>query len=496
MSNDQVSGVVVSRGRSDLLQGTLDLLVLQALQARPFHGWAISKRIQQMSKDALTVNQGSLYPALYRLEDRGWIAGAEGVRRGPSHQAVPVDRRRPAAARRRARHRGSTFSAAINHVIKAGADDASISVPVGCGGFACSSAGTRSSGRWTPRCVITSSARRRSTSGMAWRRTRRGGGRCAISAASSGQGGRAGRARRPVARGSRPRSALLGAPASPQRAVHDRRGPDVRARHRRRQRHLQRRLRHPVAGRCRTRTPIGSSCCGNATCRGTEDQNVVSVENFEAWRDSARVIRRDGRAGAASGHARRRRHARARHRRGVSPGYFALLGVDPVHGREFAVPMRGPAPRVVILSDGFWRRRFAGDPSVVGRVLSISGQPHTIVGVMPNDRAATLRLAAASNSCGFRSCRRPRIAPGAGSSWSSRGCGRTSRSTAPAPRWRRLRSGDRGRFPANKGWQATVTPLAQQITGDVRTPLVVLLCAVGPAAPDGGDQCRDADAVA
>ena len=67
----------MSRGRSDLLQGTLDLLVLQALQARPLHGWSISKRIQQLSRDALTVNQGLLYPALYRLEDRGWIAGAE-----------------------------------------------------------------------------------------------------------------------------------------------------------------------------------------------------------------------------------------------------------------------------------------------------------------------------------------------------------------------------------------------------------------------------------
>jgi len=58
----------------DLLQGTLDLLILKSLQAGPLHGWAISRRIQQMSSEVLTVNQGSLYPALYRLEDRGWIA--------------------------------------------------------------------------------------------------------------------------------------------------------------------------------------------------------------------------------------------------------------------------------------------------------------------------------------------------------------------------------------------------------------------------------------
>jgi transcriptional regulator len=69
----------MATNKADLLQGTLDMLVLQALRTGALHGWAIAKRIQQMSHDVLSVNQGSLYPALYRLEDRGWIAGAEGV---------------------------------------------------------------------------------------------------------------------------------------------------------------------------------------------------------------------------------------------------------------------------------------------------------------------------------------------------------------------------------------------------------------------------------
>jgi len=60
--------------RSDLLQGTLDLLVLRTLSTGARHGWGISQRIQQISKDVLRVNQGSLYPALYRLEGQGWIA--------------------------------------------------------------------------------------------------------------------------------------------------------------------------------------------------------------------------------------------------------------------------------------------------------------------------------------------------------------------------------------------------------------------------------------
>ena len=59
--------------RLDLLQGTLDLLILRTVAIAPMHGWAISQRIQQVSGDVLRVNQGSLYPALHRLEDAGWI---------------------------------------------------------------------------------------------------------------------------------------------------------------------------------------------------------------------------------------------------------------------------------------------------------------------------------------------------------------------------------------------------------------------------------------
>jgi transcriptional regulator len=58
---------------SDLLQGTLDLLILKTVAREPLHGWAIGKRIQILSGDALSVGQGSLYPALHRLEQQGWI---------------------------------------------------------------------------------------------------------------------------------------------------------------------------------------------------------------------------------------------------------------------------------------------------------------------------------------------------------------------------------------------------------------------------------------
>jgi PadR family transcriptional regulator PadR len=65
--------------RLDLLQGTLDLLILKTLAAGPMHGWAISQRIQQVSDEVLRVNQGSLYPALHRLAAAGWIDAEWGV---------------------------------------------------------------------------------------------------------------------------------------------------------------------------------------------------------------------------------------------------------------------------------------------------------------------------------------------------------------------------------------------------------------------------------
>ena len=58
---------------TDLLQGTLDLLILQTLALGPMHGWGVAQRIQQVSKDVLQIGQGSLYPALHRLEYKGWI---------------------------------------------------------------------------------------------------------------------------------------------------------------------------------------------------------------------------------------------------------------------------------------------------------------------------------------------------------------------------------------------------------------------------------------
>jgi PadR family transcriptional regulator PadR len=103
----------------DVLQGTLDLLVLKALAIGPLHGWAISKRIREMSRDALAVNQGSLYPALYRLEERGWIVGEDAV--SPEGRRVRVYRSTPVGRKQLAREIESwtAYAAAMQAVIRA-----------------------------------------------------------------------------------------------------------------------------------------------------------------------------------------------------------------------------------------------------------------------------------------------------------------------------------------------------------------------------------------
>ena len=81
----------------DLLQGTLDLLILKTLALEPMHGWGVAQRIQQLSNDVLQVGQGSLYPALHRLEYRGWIqsewASSENNRRAKFYSLSRLGRK-------------------------------------------------------------------------------------------------------------------------------------------------------------------------------------------------------------------------------------------------------------------------------------------------------------------------------------------------------------------------------------------------------------------
>jgi PadR family transcriptional regulator PadR len=105
--------------RADLLQGTLDLLILKSLVLAPLHGWGISKRIRHLSDDVLQVNQGSLYPALYRLEDRGWIAADEGF--SPEGRRIKLYTLTAAGRKHFAQERATwrLFSSAVEQVLQA-----------------------------------------------------------------------------------------------------------------------------------------------------------------------------------------------------------------------------------------------------------------------------------------------------------------------------------------------------------------------------------------
>ena len=104
--------------RADLLQGTLDLLILKTLGLGPLHGWGISKQIRERSRDVLQVNQGSLYPALYRLEDRGWIESEWGVspegRRAKFYRLTSAGRTQLTAERAQWR----IFTAAVDQILQ------------------------------------------------------------------------------------------------------------------------------------------------------------------------------------------------------------------------------------------------------------------------------------------------------------------------------------------------------------------------------------------
>lgn len=104
--------------KMDLLQGTLDLLILKTLALEDMHGWGIAQRIQQVSRDVLQVQQGSLYPALHRLEQQGWISAdwraSENNRRAKYYALTRTGRRH--LERETAEWRG--FSSAVQQVLQ------------------------------------------------------------------------------------------------------------------------------------------------------------------------------------------------------------------------------------------------------------------------------------------------------------------------------------------------------------------------------------------
>jgi putative ABC transport system permease protein len=212
----------------------------------------------------------------------------------------------------------------------------------------------------------------------------------------------------------------------------------------------------------------------------TTDRNVVSVANFQAWRERSEAF--DGMAALVprpvtlmdAGVPERVAGAE------VSPGYFRMLGATPALGRDFEADDENRADSlVVILSDGLWRRRFGADPAVVGRTVLIGGTPHSVVGVMSAEFEPPQFGWLGAQELWFPFKATPE----------NRAWGRFLLVVArlrPSISLARARAemavvGDRlaREVKADEGWTVTVIPLAAQITGDVRTALLVLQGAGG-----------------
>lgn len=110
----------MTQTKNDVLQGTLDMLILKSLSLGPMHGWGVSQRIQEISEDALSVNQGSLYPALHRLEHKGWIRAewgtSENNRRAKFYRLSRTGRRQLASEEEAWRR----FSRGVDLILAAG----------------------------------------------------------------------------------------------------------------------------------------------------------------------------------------------------------------------------------------------------------------------------------------------------------------------------------------------------------------------------------------
>lgn len=204
------------------------------------------------------------------------------------------------------------------------------------------------------------------------------------------------------------------------------------------------------------------------------DQNVVSLDNFEAWRARARTI--DAWAALMPVSVTVADHGAPERVIGadISPEYFKLLGVAPALGRDFEHADAHDG-RVVLLSDAYWKRRYGGDPAIVGHAMRVSGQPCQIVGVMPASFDPPRFGWLGGQALWF-----PMVDSPEKRSWGrfllvvGRLRGATSAAQAQAE-MRAIAAQRERETPDDVGWSASVVPLKEQMTDDARVTLLVLL---------------------
>ena len=373
----------------DLVQGTLDFLILKAIELEPKHGWGIAKRIQQVSGDVLKVPQGSLYPALYRLERQGWITAQVGTDRlRTAGEVLHPHAFRPRTSQKGTRNVGSTVRSDQSGdsgdvgTLGWGANDAVVlrraewasdrCLHDGCSissSMPISVSSRAGDGGVHPRRAVPDNARRAALKASEIRRTSwrtcgrlpcGSGGNVWLRTFGTASGGFGGRRRSPPRRCCPWRSESARPPLSSAFSI----------------RWCW--SRYPFVIR-RTLFQVVHRGDGGASESPTyafyehlKGQSKTIAGVFLVDPSSTMRVLVDGQADAVVGQQ-------------VTGDYFNVLGIRPVIGSVIEPrDERGSPPnRVVVLGHAYWTRRFGRDPGVLGRTMTIDGVPHTIIGVTP-----------------------------------------------------------------------------------------------------------------
>ena len=379
--------------QTDLIQGTLDLLILRTIALEPMHGWAIAQRIQQISDELLRVQQGSLYPALHRLEHQGWITAEWGAsetnRRARFYSLTKAGRKQLDTEL----SKWERLSAGVNLVLAEDVDHAALAHPPHpAASLAASAAGAKRScseelqlhlERETERLQAERPvARRGAAAGPARVRRRR-----AIKEECRD------------ARGTAACDALVArhaprAPApGPRLALHGGRRPDPRPRHRRQHRHLQPRQRHALPPAGRLPIPIGSSTSIRTAPTAAAGRDLVP--GLPGHGGVHRRLRGTTAASVPIGvnylddGALRAGGRRAHDARRIWPCWDSgrRSGAGSTRPRTRRARRWSPS-----LGHEAWTKKFRADPSVIGRTIRIEGVPVTIVGVGPAGHRGTIDI--------------------------------------------------------------------------------------------------------
>ncbi len=349
---------------TDLVQGTLDLLILKTLAVQPQHGWAIAQRIRQLSNDVLQVNQGSLYPALHRLEQQAWIRAewgeSENKRRAKYYSLTRAGRRQLERESASWDRLSTATSASLRSLLRLSALERELEDEL--------------------RFHIDIQIQENLAAGMTPEQARAA-------------------ARRE-----------FGSPALHQDECRDARGITLIENFLEDFRHAIRGLRRDPFLACAATATMALAIGATTTVfsiadsilirplpypnadridwisegSGPAHEEVAVAPDYYRLREQNRIFEEVGNCWPLIINWTGVEHPERLHGAYVPHSFFGVMGTAPLMGRSISPADEGPGkPPVAVLSYDFWRSRLGSDPHILGKTVALERLPHTIVGVMP-----------------------------------------------------------------------------------------------------------------